>query len=307
MEITAPTHASLNTASDTKELCSLLAVEEGSFTYAVKHAPILYREIHLKKVSGGYRVINAPTDELKAIQRAILDKILASVRLPVFVYGFAKEKTIIENARLHSKSEFVLNADIKDFFPSVHFTRVQKVFTALGAGAFSARRLTGLTTLNYCLPQGAPTSPYLAALALRDMDARIRSLCVANHLLYSRYFDDIVISGSEQAHAILGTLTSIVESEGYRLHVDPAKLRLYGPKEERRITGIFVREGTLYAPKEQEIADYISELKAQGISALRSDNPAKERMSIRGKIAFISQVDPAAGTRLGKEFESINW
>jgi RNA-directed DNA polymerase len=297
----------LSSISTSRELAVLLGLEERNLLYVTKHAPKLYRKLMLAKADGGLRTINVPEDSLKEIQRAILDRVLVRKSLQDCVYGFGKGRSIVDNARLHAHSDFVLTADIKDFFPSVHFTRVNRVFASLGLKESLAKKLTGMTTLNYGLPQGAPSSPYIASLALEEMDKRIRRLCVGNHLLYSRYFDDIVISGNARAHTIFETIEKIVRSEGYILHADPKKLRFYGPDDEKLITGILVRNGKLQAPSTQDVVDYVAELKTRGLLALKGENPAKERMSIRGKIAFLMQVDSSIGSLLGKEFESIAW
>jgi RNA-directed DNA polymerase len=297
----------LSSVLDSKELCKLLDVSEDSFTYAVKQAPRLYRQIFLSKTGGGSREINAPTDKLKIIQRAILDKILILEPLSNCVYGFGKGRSIIENAKLHAENDFLLSLDIKNFFPSVHHTRVNRVFTELGAAPFCAGRLTALSTYKYCLPQGAPSSPYIATLALKNLDKRIVKLCAENSLVYSRYFDDIVISGGRRAHGVLTTVGQIVESEGYKVHTGPDKLRFAGRGEEKIVTGIVIKDGQLCTPKADELSFYIEELERTGVLALRSDNPAKERVSLRGKIAFVATVDQKLGASLAKRFESIIW
>ncbi len=299
--------ALLQPVSDITELSSLLSIQKKHLGHVIRKAPQLYREIPIEKRDGSQRIINAPNDKLKAVQRAILDNILIWEPITEFAYGFGKGKSIVDNARLHASSGFVLNADIKGFFPSVHFKRIYRLLITLGATEFGANILTGLTTLNHCLPQGAPTSPYLATLALRNLDARVAQLCQANRLKYSRYFDDVTISGGERSHEIFDTLAKIVASEGYELHTDPAKLRRYGPGDEKLITGIVIKSGELCVPNIAEISEYIRLLQSKDMAALRSDNPLKEKMSLLGKIAFVLQVNPELGLQLRKEFEKIVW
>ncbi len=289
------------------ELSRLLRVPRAQLNDAMKRAPRLYREIILTKPTGESRTINAPTDELKAIQRAILDEILAYEPVMPCVYGFGPGKSIVENASLHAQSPFVLNADLKNFFPSVHVSRVRRLLMALGATLCMIETLTRLTTLNHCLPQGAPTSPYLATLALSHLDRRVMKLCAANRLIYTRYFDDIAISGDSRAHELVGTLAEIVFAEGYRMHTDKRKLRFYGPRDTKVVTGIHIVDGELRVPNADEILEHVRSLQFAGLSGLSEANPLKEKMSLLGKIAFVSQVDTTAGARLRQEFDKIKW
>jgi RNA-directed DNA polymerase len=83
-----------------------------------------YSSFTVKKKSGKERSIHAPVKGLKAIQ-----KVLAFILQCVFephnaAMGFVKDKSIVDNARLHVTNKFVYNIDLKDFFPSVDQARV---------------------------------------------------------------------------------------------------------------------------------------------------------------------------------------
>jgi|SRR3989344_3322912 len=289
------------------DLESILQIPEEKLRRITSSSQNLYREIKLKKKNAGERLITAPDEDLKIIQRAILDSIFNWEPLPASAYGFGKNKTIVDNARLHSKNPYVLNADIKNFFPSVHFTRVDKLYRRLGATDFAARTLTSLTTVNSCLPQGSPTSPYIATLSLRNMDYRIAKLCKANRLTFSRYFDDITISGHKRAHEVLQTVAAIVAQEGYELHRDLPKLQLFSPGQDRLITGIVIKNGVLCVSSKDEIMQYILSLQAGGLANLDDENPTKEMLSLLGKIGFVAKVDPVIANQLKTEFDKIEW
>ncbi len=85
-----------------------------------------YFEFKIKKKSGNERNIHAPVKGLKAIQKT-LSLILQCVYEPhKAAMGFVKEKSIVDNARLHVRSNYVYNIDLKDFFPSIDQARVWK-------------------------------------------------------------------------------------------------------------------------------------------------------------------------------------
>ncbi|OBX21042.1 reverse transcriptase (RNA-dependent DNA polymerase) [Gelidibacter algens] len=85
-----------------------------------------YKEFKIKKKSGGERSIHAPIKGLKAIQ-----KTLAFILEYVFVphpaaKGFVREKSIVDNAKVHVGNYYVYNIDLKDFFQSIDQARVWK-------------------------------------------------------------------------------------------------------------------------------------------------------------------------------------
>lgn len=288
-------------------LAAFLGIDPVSLANLVPQAGRMYIEIPLKKKDGTPRPIRAPLEDLKKVQRAILDRLITLVPLPKCAYGFSAGKGIVENARLHAANPYVLNVDIKDFFPSVHYSRVGSLFRKWGASEKIAQELTALTTYDYALPQGAPSSPYIAGLVLEELDRRVTNLCAKNRLIYSRYFDDITISGSERVQDIQPLVIEIITACGFEAHTRKDKLRLYRPGETRLITGIEVVNGKLQVPSASELSTYLSNLVTGGMSSLNSDDPLKERLSLQGKITFLKQVDPNLGKTLEKEFQKILW
>lgn len=85
-----------------------------------------YAAFKIKKKSGAERCIHAPVKGLKALQKT-LSVILQCVFEPhEAAMGFVKDRSIVDNAKLHAGSRYVYNIDLKDFFPSVDQARVWK-------------------------------------------------------------------------------------------------------------------------------------------------------------------------------------
>lgn len=84
-----------------------------------------YTVYKIPKRSGGERVIEAPCDALKQMQRVILDKVLYPVFWPeAHAHGFVPRRNIVTNAKTHYLSEkatkqVLLKVDLKDCFPSI--------------------------------------------------------------------------------------------------------------------------------------------------------------------------------------------
>jgi hypothetical protein len=85
-----------------------------------------YAEFKIKKKSGSQRSIHAPVKGLKALQKT-LAFILQCVYEPhKAAMGFVRERSIVDNAKIHVGSNYVYNIDLKDFFPSIDQARVWK-------------------------------------------------------------------------------------------------------------------------------------------------------------------------------------
>lgn len=200
----------------------------------------LYKEITIPKRKGGSRVLNVPNAALKGMQRWILDNILYKVQPEPSATGFIPMKSIVLNASVHLRKKYILKMDIKDFFPSIDFHKVRRLFFELGYNKDVATALANICVFQGQLPQGAPTSPYLANLICRELDKRIYNLCRKYRLSYTRYADDITISGNSKIFWIKGIVEEIILS--YQFSLNNEKTIFLKPGDRKRVTGIIVNE-----------------------------------------------------------------
>ena len=136
-----------------------------------------YRAFMMRKKSGGERTIFALRVFLKTIQRYILRAILETRPLPLYVNGFVSGRSIVTNGKTHRAAPYILNVDIKDFFDSINEATVRQLFLDFGFREHVATSTHArLCTYQDSLPQGAPTSPYLANLAFTSVDEEIIQL-----------------------------------------------------------------------------------------------------------------------------------
>src|SRR5690606_35304931 len=85
-----------------------------------------YIEFKIRKKSGAPRTINTPVKGLKALQK-VLSFVLQCVYNPHnSAMGFVRDRSIVDNAKMHVGSIYVYNIDLKDFFPSIDQARVWK-------------------------------------------------------------------------------------------------------------------------------------------------------------------------------------
>jgi RNA-directed DNA polymerase len=216
-----------------------------------------YRSFEIPKKSGGKRRIEAPRGPLHALQKELSVR-LQSVHEPEpGSHGFVEGRSIVSNARCHIRRRWVLNVDLKDFFPSVTEARVRGLFRAppFDLGHEAAATLARLCCRNGSLPQGAPTSPVLANFAARQLDLELQSIALKYNLAVTRYADDITLSSdaerfpSEIALRLGGGETEILTIAGPVLEdaitrsgfaINTAKTRLQYRSERQVVTGLVV-------------------------------------------------------------------
>lgn len=208
-----------------------------------------YRAFSIRKKNGGKRIIHCPTDELKLVQRKIYEILLKPLPLSPFCHGFRGGFSTLSNATQHVDQQYVLNVDIKDFFPSITAARVKELLMDnLELDILHIDFLTKLITLNGQLPQGAPTSPYIANLVCRKLDINLAELCQNVGASYTRYADDLTFSGDPIVPRLVPTIIQIVKQEGFQ--VARKKIRVYGKANRQIVTGLVVNSGVVTVPRE---------------------------------------------------------
>ena len=126
-----------------------------------------------------------------AVRNLVALLVLAKVKFPSWVQGGVASRSVKTNAKHHVRRPLLSTMDIKDCFPSITMHKVRGVFEELGFSGEALAVITKLTTWEFQLPQGAPTSPAIANLALAKIDRRQIGLAKQHGLTYTRYVDDI--------------------------------------------------------------------------------------------------------------------
>lgn len=283
-----------------------------------------YFRYTIPKRSGGQRVILAPKPELKRVQRQILHEILNKVPLHPAAHGFAMDHSIVTNAYPHIGHRFVLNLDMKDFFPGITAARVRGIFVNLGYSFPVAAGLALLCTeydripytrhgLTYYvskgerhLVQGAPSSPALANLAARSLDKRLSEYSSQLGIIYTRYADDLTFSGDnlDALHKMRRAAYHIIEYEGFR--VNHQKTRLMTQATRQMVTGVVVNQHTS-TPRElrRQVRAIIHNAQRTGLQAQNRDGRENFRAYLQGLIGYIHEANPSHALPLSRLLQSI--
>jgi len=292
-----------------KHLATTLRISNDFILKLAEDSPRYYRTFE-REVKGKHRTLVEAGGHLKTVQRRILDNLLLRIPRSASSFGQAKGGTIKDNAKVHARSKYIVKLDIKDFYPSIHSTKVYSFFTEKQECTPDvAHILTALTTYNYALPLGTSTSPMLADLIVRPIDVRIAGMANKVRLKYTRYVDDLTLSGDFPLERMTATVTKILKQSGFKTKKE--KLIYYRPLEvgeERIITGVRITDGQISAP-----LDYVrsleSELKEAVCQSRRRivDGEFQTREHYRGKITYVRWLDPKLGEELLRLYRKVKW
>ena len=169
--------------------------------------------------------------------------------MPAYVHGCVRGRSIVSNAKPHVDKPLVLTIDLRDFFGSIKPDLVKRIFREhFQCDEESAEVLTKLTTYGNFLPQGAPTSPTIANIAALPVDLSIMEICEQNSMQfdYTRYVDDITISGDPKLAFLLGAFYRAISNNGFS--ASPDKLKTGRPSNRQKVTGVIVNK-KVSAPK----------------------------------------------------------
>lgn len=223
-----------------EHLCLLLGYRE-EYVFAASNSPeFFYRSYEISKKNGGFRMISEPLPSLKEIQRWILDNILTQIDVSVYAKAYIKKKSIKDNARFHKRQKIVLSLDVEKFFDSITSDKIYELFLNFGYEKDVVVMLTNLCCLDGCLPQGAPTSPMLSNIILKDFDNTVAKFTKKKKIRYTRYADDMTFSGDFNAGEVISFVKSKLYELGLRLNEEKTRTRKSWQSQE--VTGIVVNQ-----------------------------------------------------------------
>lgn len=233
-------------------ICYILDIKEITLDNVLNKSK--YHTFKILKRSGGYRFISAPDDRLKWVQEKLNNFIIRKYEFLECQYGFVKGKSIVDNANVHKRAKYILNIDLKNFFPTINFGRVRGVFMSepFNLSNYVATTLAKIACYHNELPQGSPCSPTISNIVCYTLDNKLLNLSRQYNFNYTRYADDITLSSdkpfpkeivtrTQDNYVILGKkLRSIIENQGFI--INDTKTNYSWNNERKEVTGLIVNE-----------------------------------------------------------------
>lgn len=304
-----------------------------------------YTYFRIRKRSGGYRQISVPDTKLMIVQRWIAGHILAELPVHRASFAFAPKSSIVGCASQHCGARWLIKLDISGFFGSISEIQVYRVFLEAGYSPLVGFELARLCThapsgskrygkaewiapkiwrpihayrqfhIGY-LPQGAPTSPMLSNLVMRETDKKIAALAAKAGLTYTRYSDDITFSTTgafdrAKAMAVVWETTAILRRIG--LEVNKRKTCIVPPGARKLVLGLLVdgKAPRLTREFRDRLRQHLHYLETVGPEAHRAarhfDTVAGLFRHVRGLIDFAKSVDGDFAERMRAKFDAVGW
>ena len=294
-----------------------------------------YRCQLLAKRSGGWRLLEVPHPYLMHLQRRLLDDLLDRIPPHEAACGYARERSVVDHARAHVGQAVVLKFDLQDFFASVRASRVHALFATLGYSETVARELAALCTtatpepvlrrmhedggLTWSqlqrlrdphLPQGAPTSAALANLCAFRLDLRLDGLAHVLGARYTRYADDLVLSGGAHLRDALPRIEAwvgrIALEEGFALN--HRKTRCLTAGRRQSVCNVVVNHhANLPRDEFDRLKAVLHQCATQGPAAQNREGRPHWREYLQGRVAWATQLNPAKAQRLKRLLDQIDW
>lgn len=288
------------------DLADFLEIQLNHLTYVlyIRKVESYYSTFEIPKRNGGSRTIDAPSGKLKHIQKKLanaLSEYQNSIwqengKRPNISHAFEKNKSIITNAFVHRNKRYILNIDLKDFFHSIHFGRVQGFFLKNKYFEVSqqvATVLAQLTCYNGHLPQGAPSSPIITNLICQILDYRLHKVAKKYRLDYTRYADDLTFSTNRknfiiECDQIISDLSKEIEASGFQ--INHRKTRILYKDSRQSVTGLVVNQklsvGREFCRNTKAMAHT---LYAKGSFTIDASEGTMDQLE--GRFTFIDQLD----------------
>lgn len=294
-----------------------------------------YRHFFIRKRSGASRAIHVPNPQLMIAQKWIARHILNNAPVHEASRAFSPKSSIYKCAAQHCNAKWLIKMDISNFFDNVSEIQCYRVFKRLGYQPLVAFELARLCTLRpneywgdeiYArtpkywrgraqdrkitayesrfigwLPQGAPTSPMLANLAMVDIDAKIAKIAVELGLRYTRYSDDLTFSTESdfdrgRAELLIQKVATLLKSIG--LELNRRKTRVVPPGPRKLVLGLLVdgpqpRLTRQYKDRIRQHLYYIEKLGFEAHVIRRGfDSIGGLYRHLRGLVDFANMVEP---------------
>jgi retron-type reverse transcriptase len=163
--------------------------------------------------------------------------------------------------------------------------------------------LAKLCCLNEALPQGAPTSPAISNLVMKDFDNILGQWCNDREITYTRYCDDLTFSSDKPLGAVYKKAKSMLFKFGFE--INEKKTRFIKNTNRQSVTGITVNEklsvsrdykrslrAELHAVFKFGLCDAMLRKTGEKYVSGSTAQPLRYLDSLEGKVRFVLSVEP---------------
>lgn len=210
-------------------------------------------ETHARAADGPPQNIYRPNKKLKAYHTFL--NLFIFEYLPInerTVYSYRKGFSVYHAVTKHSDSKYFYQTDISAFFASIDRSLIKRTIL-LGLASVPAadvensiERILDLVCIEDSLPIGLPSSAPLSNAALYAFDNEFEKCCEEKGLIYTRYSDDIIVSGNSKDalnEIDQDIQTRLISCVSEKLKLNPAKSKRFQIGGKVKILGLMILPG----------------------------------------------------------------
>jgi RNA-directed DNA polymerase len=306
------------TTTELEWLADVRSLERTAADERLRH----YRYRWIPKASGGLRLLEAPKARLRTVQRLLLHAVLDRIPAHAAAHGFVPGRSVLTFVRPHAGAAVLIRLDLENFFGSVAAGRVFGVFRTAGYPEAVAHTLTGLTTnvvplqtwreapgrpfalgrllATPHLPQGAPTAPALANLCAHELDRRLAGLAETFGLAYTRYADDLALSGALSRRAtarVIELAVGIAAEAGFAVNHEKTLVMSQGGR--MRLAGVVVNQHPNLERREHDrLRAVLHNAGRQGLASQNRAGHDRFAEHLAGRVAWARALNPTRAAAL---------
>ena len=256
-----------------------------------------YRAVTIPKGIDESRRLYVPDEFLKAIQRRINEVLLSKEEISPYATAYRVGGSTKLNASPHVGKPIILKLDIRHFFDHLIYPVVkEKAFPKERYCEQNRILLTLLCIYMDSLPQGAPTSPTISNIIMKDFDNAVGSWCDKNDISYTRYCDDMTFSGDFDTKKVVSLVKSELKKLG--LFLNDKKTVVVRRGQRHSVTGIVVNEklsvSSEYKKQVRQEMYYCMKygIKSHLDSIGSNELPQDYVLRLLGRINYVLSIEP---------------
>lgn len=201
------------------------------------------RIIRIRKYSNKFREVAKVDDSVyKFVLKTLCTYFNGIYRPQECVLGYIKGGGIVKNAKQHLNKKQIIKCDIKNFFYSITKENVKAILDSYGATDEAKEIISNLVTYESILYPGLNTSPVFSNMYCYNMDQSFLNLAKKYNCIYTRYADDITISGNNGVPS-KREVENIVNK--YNFELSETKFKIMEKGRYQVVTGLTVFDKTM--------------------------------------------------------------
>lgn len=235
----------------------------------------------------GKRIIYNPSNQLKLLQYWLNNRIFNKLKYSEYTTAYQKGCSIKKNATIHSKSNYILHTDIKNFFNSITEKHIDVILDNVkDLDSDDKSIIKKIILFDGHLVIGSVSAPIVSNCVMYNFDRDLNKKIIKDsNMIYTRYADDITISSNKYIpNEIKKSIRDLLNENGFE--INNKKTYFSCRASRRKITGITIdnvnNELSIghkkYKKIKKEIYNYL--IKNEG-----------DKEQILGNLAFLKDVN----------------